>query len=68
MVLCMVHLLSSAVANVEVSETCSLSAAKTECHSVLAADEGLRGRNVLFINSLLRPLLKQVSLTSIYPT
>ena len=42
------------------------------CHhlhktSVLAADEGLRGRNVLFINSVLRPLLK-VSLTSIYPT
>ena len=27
-------------------------------HSVLAADEGLRGRSVLFINSLLHPLLK----------
>ena len=27
--------------------------------SALAADEGLRGRNVLFINSLLRPLLKK---------
>ena len=34
---------------------------------VLAADEGLRGRNVLFTNSVLRPLLK-VSQTSIYPT
>ena len=32
-------------------------------YSVLAADEGLRGQNVLFINPLLRPLLK-VSLTS----
>ena len=32
-----------------------------------AADEGLHGRNVLFINSVLRPLLK-VSLTSIYST
>ena len=36
-------------------------------NSVLAADEGLRGRNVLFTNSVLRPLLK-VSQTSIYPT
>ena len=27
-------------------------------YSVLAADEGLRGRNVLFTNSVLRPLLK----------
>ena len=35
-------------------------------YSVLAADEGLRGRNVLFTNSVLRPLLK-VSQTSIYP-
>ena len=32
-------------------------------YSVLAADEGLRGRNVLFTNSVLRPLLK-VSQTS----
>ena len=30
----------------------------------MEVSEGLRGRNVLFINSLLRPLLK-VSLTSI---
>ena len=35
-----------------------------EQQRVLAAHEGLRGRNVLFINSLLHPLLK-VSLTSI---
>ena len=33
-------------------------------YSVLAADEGLRGRNVLSTNSVLRPLLK-VSQTSI---
>ena len=33
------------------------------CSSVLAVDEGLRGRNVLFTNSVLRPLLK-VSQTS----
>ena len=34
------------------------------CNKVLAADEGLHGRNVLFINFSQCPLLK-VSLTSI---
>ena len=33
-------------------------------YTVLAADEGLRGQNILFINSMLGPLLKQVLLTS----